>query len=196
MGCGYGDLLNQLGLDFPLASMFGVDFSPEVIQRNMGEFSKAEFNVLDIQQDRLDRNFELVVCSEVIEHLDDQAKAVSNLASMVGEKGYLLISCPTGRIYPTEKRWGHVHHPTISELEHLFKANGLRVIEYYLWGFPFYCSLKWLTNINPEWSLKNFASGSYSFSNKLISNALYLINHLNSYRNNAGCQLVVLGERI
>lgn len=63
--------------------------------------------------DRFWAQFDLIVCSEAIEHLRDREQARKNM---------------TGRVYDTERHFGHVSHPTVDELVSLGSANGLSVV--------------------------------------------------------------------
>jgi 2-polyprenyl-3-methyl-5-hydroxy-6-metoxy-1,4-benzoquinol methylase len=191
VGCGNGELLALLHGAHPEVSVLaGADLSPDQIARNRARLPAMEFSALDVQKDRLDRTFELVVCSEVIEHLDDQRNAVKNLTSMVAPGGRLVLTCPTGTMYPTERHFGHVRHPGAAELETWAHDAGLEVASLWNWGWPTYRLLKWATNVDAEWALKNFASGSYSVGAKLLSGGLYWLNFLNRHNDPRGCQLL------
>ena len=63
----------------------------------------------------------------------------------------------TGRVYDTERHFGHVSHPTVDELVSLGSANGLSVVRSQNWGWPAYKPLKFLSNINARGALKAFA---------------------------------------
>ena len=155
----------------------------------------AEFFALDIQAAPLPRTFDVVVCSEVVEHLDDARAAVANLARMVNPGGRLLITCPAGTMYATERHFGHVRHPSAGDLAAWAELSGLRVDTLWNWGWPTYQLLKWATNVNSEWALQNFANGPYSAAAKLVSTSLYWLNFLNLRNDCRGCQLVGLFRR-
>lgn len=195
VGCGSGELLVTLQHARPHITTFvGVDISGETIEKNKARLSHMEFAKLDISVESLDRDFDIVTCSEVVEHLDDRRVAFEHLARMVAPGGHLLVTCPTGRLYATEKFFGHVDHPTAQELDDHARAAGLQPVEIRTWGWPLYKAMKWATNINAPWAIKNFASDSYSRSAKLVSNALYWANYLNLSRGE-GCQLFGLFRR-
>jgi SAM-dependent methyltransferase len=196
VGCGDGELLLWLKRQLPaLTSVAGADLSSETVKRNRARWPDTDFHVLDVARGSLRKTFDIVVCSEVIEHIEDRGAVFANLAAMLAPGGYLLVTCPAGRLYPTERRFGHVSHPTISELDAYAVRAGLRRMRAENWGFPLYKALKWATNINPEWALKHFASGRYSPSAKLISNVLYWASYLNLPTSERGCQLFVLYRR-
>jgi SAM-dependent methyltransferase len=196
VGCGNGELLMWLRSMLGGVRRFvGADLSPETVEQNRTRHPFAEFHALDIEKRALDETFEAVVCTEVVEHLDDRPRALRNLASMVSHGGHLVLTCPTGKLHATEKRFGHVSHPSPCELRDQLGAAGLEVVSMTSWGFPLYTALKYATNVNPDWALKNFANTEYTPAAKLVSKALYYVNYLNPPSTPLGCQLFVLARR-
>jgi SAM-dependent methyltransferase len=195
VGCGPGDLLVDIlaRREKSDLKLTGADISQEVVEKNSRQFPTMSFFHLDIQKHTISNvgSFDLIICSEVIEHLSDQRKAIENLASMLAKGGALLITCPSGKVFETEKSFGHTKHPSVKELTQLAIENGLGVEKAWNWGWPTYGLLKIATNINTSWALKNFASGHYSPVKKWISTFLYYINFFN-INSPMGCQLFVL----
>jgi 2-polyprenyl-3-methyl-5-hydroxy-6-metoxy-1,4-benzoquinol methylase len=195
VGCGNGELLalvaESLGAHGErLATLAGADLSPDQIERNRRRMPTADFFPLDVQAASIPRTFDVVVCSEVLEHLDDGPTAVANLARMVAPGGRLLLTCPAGTMYATERHFGHVRHPSVADLASWAQAAGMGVETLWNWGWPTYQALKWATNVNSQWALENFASGPYSRGAKLVSTGLYWLNFLNRRDDRRGCQLV------
>ncbi len=196
VGCGPGEYLTLLSEIFgSRAKITGVDLSPQVIAKNQSRFPWAEFSALDITQESLNSKFDLIVCCEVLEHIEKRSEAFANLAKMLDSGGYLFVSCPAGKIHETEKSFGHVSHPTVDELQGLALANGLVVDSLTTWGFPMYSFTKFLVNLNPEKSLKSFADGDYSFVQKLICSVIYYANFFNFRNSRKGVELFFLAHR-
>ena len=196
VGCGDAELLLLLRSHFPSEVEFvGADLAPATMTRNRERHAFARFEVLDLQQAALDRTFGVVVCSEVIEHLDGQPRAIANAARMVAPEGYLLITCPTGKVHATERRFGHVRHPTAVELERSVTDAGLEIVVSENWGFPTYSALKYATNLNSSWALRNFGTTTYSLGGKLVCHLLTAANFLNIPSSSLGCQLFLLARR-
>jgi SAM-dependent methyltransferase len=196
VGCGSGELLALVGRTWPgVKTLAGADLSAEQVERNRQRMPKVDFVALELQGASLPRTFDVVVCSEVIEHFDDARAAIANLARMVSPGGRLLVTCPAGTIYATERRFGHVLHPTAADLAAWAELSGLRVETLWNWGWPTYELVKWATNVNAEWALQNFANGPYSAAAKLVSTTLYWLNFLNRRNDRRGCQLVALFRR-
>jgi SAM-dependent methyltransferase len=196
VGCGDGELILWLRSVLEPGTRFeGADLSPEVVEDNAKRLPFARFHALDLEQASLADSFEAVVCTEVVEHLDDRPRALRNLASMVAPGGHLILTCPTGKLHATEKNFGHISHPSPHELRGQLVATGLEVVSMSSWGFPLYTALKYATNVNPDWALKNFANTEYTPTAKLVSKALYYVNLLNPPSTPLGCQLFVLARR-
>jgi len=193
VGCGPGEMLVWLKGAFPQAStLWGVDVAAETIAANRERMPWARFEPLDIEHARISREFDLVVCSEVVEHLHDRPSALKHLAAMVKPGGHMLVTCPTGRMFPTEVTFGHVSHPTVDELRRLGGDVGLDTVRYEQWGWPIYAMTKRVTNIWPEWAMAQFGKGRYSMPKRLVSSALYMLNFANLANAASGCQLAWL----
>lgn len=195
VGCGKGDLILALRKQgVPAAKLCGADFSPQVVAENRQAQPEVRFEVLDIQASSLpggEGSFDLVLCSEVIEHLTDRPAAIAHLAALLRPGGHLLLTCPTGRVFETERRFGHVSHPAPAEIRGLAENAGLRVERLLNWGWPLYRAGKVVTNLNADWSMTQFAVGRYSRMKRIFLAALYALCFLN-IPSAYGCQLFAL----
>lgn len=57
-------------------------------------YSTMEYPAHDIARDRLDREFDVVIADQVIEHVRDPVSAVMNMKAMLRADGYLLVAAP------------------------------------------------------------------------------------------------------
>ncbi|MDQ3440998.1 MAG: class I SAM-dependent methyltransferase [Planctomycetota bacterium] len=195
VGCGNAELIHELNRVFGSGvRMEGAEYSPEVVRQNERRFPTIPFHVIDVEKAPLPQQYDLVTCSEVIEHLNDVRAAFTTLAAMVKPGGHLLVTCPTGPMYATEKHFGHTRHPNLLELHDHAARTGLTVAKSFSWGFPTFRTMKWATNVNAEWALRNFATGAYTPAARALANVLYYANFLN-VSSPWGCQLVALMRR-
>lgn len=193
VGCGNGELLRLLRARFPdIVDATGADLSDAVVEQNRRAHQGMSFAVLDLERAALPQQAELVTCTEVIEHLDDRARAFQHLAAMVAPGGALFITCPTGTVHATERHFGHTTHPDVAELASLGAQAGLTMERVRNWGFPVYRLTKWLTNLNPELALRKFAVERYGAAQVLVSGAFYWANFFNLPSSPLGCQLFAL----
>jgi 2-polyprenyl-3-methyl-5-hydroxy-6-metoxy-1,4-benzoquinol methylase len=136
-GCGRGWMTRFLS---PLGSVTGVDFSPAGIQfarENYGEH--ASFLLADSQSPRLglrdDCQFDVVVCSEVIEHVPVHSALLFQVAGFLRPGGWCMLTTPNGNVWPQFSR-----HPgystqlqpvenwlTTRQLAALFRQAGFRI---------------------------------------------------------------------
>jgi SAM-dependent methyltransferase len=106
-GCGTGYGLEML-LAYRPESVTGVDLSDEAVTdagRRLGdqaELVRADVRDLPLEDD----SFDIVVCFEVIEHVERQRDALDELKRVVRPGGVLLISSPNRDVYPP----GNPHH--------------------------------------------------------------------------------------
>jgi SAM-dependent methyltransferase len=195
VGCGDGALLAAIDERFPGRSCTGVDLAPSVIEANRRRLPHMRFETVHVEADELPGSYDLVVCSEVIEHLDDGAAAIRRLAAACAPGGHVVVTCPTGRLYETERRFGHVRHPRPDELRRWAVDAGLEAVEMRCWGFPVYAATKWATNIDPDRALKAFGAGRYGLAQIAVSTALYAANFVNLKSSPLGVQLFALLRR-
>jgi trans-aconitate methyltransferase len=193
VGCGNGALILHLKKSFPDAEASGADLSDEVVNTNQTTFPFAKFYPLNIVENTLDKTFQQIVCSEVIEHIEDRSSAFKNLASMLDPKGHLLMTCPAGHVFKTEKIFGHISHPTIEEMRKLGEQSGLKLTRVVQWGWPFYTAMKWATNVNADWTISTFAETKYGFFSRCLNHVLYALHYLNTGR--FGCQVFYLYQK-
>lgn len=70
--------------------------------------------------------YDLVLCSEVLEHVADWGAAFANLAELMQPDGTLLVTCP--HVYPPHEEPADFWRPTPNALRRFAVENGLTVI--------------------------------------------------------------------
>jgi SAM-dependent methyltransferase len=183
LGCGNALLINILFKNFnkPTRKFSGLDVSPNQIEANRKNFPYISFDTLDLGAEIPQEKFDIITCSEVIEHIYDYKKAISNICKCLNPGGHVIVTVPKGEIFYTEQEFGHFRHFWEGQLIEEFEKNGVECIKCHAWGFPFHDLAKIIANINPRLSLKKFASGELSSISKLlfsITNIFYYLNFL------------------
>src|SRR5207249_11138603 len=189
VGCGHAALLNDFRKLGALDSV-GIDLSEFVISENGRRFADLRFHAVDISRTALDEQFDLVVCSEVLEHIEDLEAALRNLRRMCSQ--YLIVTVPTGRVFPIDQRMGHVRHFSAGDIRSFLQVNGFKVLMIREWGFPFHTLYKYLINFKPGACLDRFGEKKYGPLEKLISKTLCALFYFNL--NVAGLQICCLAE--
>ncbi|PLS80275.1 MAG: methyltransferase [Chloroflexi bacterium] len=189
VGCGQGSFLAELNAEFANTKIYGTDISTSAIGLATKRVPNGAFSVLDVTTGYLEGKFDLVICSEVLEHIPDDVAALKNIAQMTGK--YLVISTVQGRMRKLEpEAWGHVRNYARGELVEKVEQSGLRVIKVVEWGFPFYSPLyrDFINLINAHGT-----TGSYGLPQKVLAIILYNVFRLNSSRR--GDEIFVLAEQ-
>jgi 2-polyprenyl-3-methyl-5-hydroxy-6-metoxy-1,4-benzoquinol methylase len=145
VGCGQGELLRDLAARLPGARIAGSDLSAQSLldtRKRNREFELFSLNIADpnFAQTYADRlgAFDLLVCSEVLEHIPDDHLAARNLAALLAPGGALIATVPGGKMSRYDQRIGHQRHYRPQLLEQLLAGAGLRVEKVMAWGFPFH----------------------------------------------------------
>lgn len=105
-GSGTGHLLEKITRKFYNINGLGLEFSKEAICRSKEYFPKIDFiehNIYDIYEDK---KFDVIFCTEVLEHLEYPQKALNNILRTLNKNGIAIITVPNGRIDTFE---GHIN---------------------------------------------------------------------------------------
>jgi trans-aconitate methyltransferase len=175
VGCGTGVLLQHILEQYPHTQLTGSEYSSQGIDVARARLPKARFCSMDLGLENLGRQFDLVTCIDVLEHVDDDRAALANLLAMT--RKYMLLSVPLGPLFKTEaRRMGHVHGYSRAELEDKIQAAGFEIVKSIQWGFPFYNIHRRFANRMPETT----SMGRYDGRKKLLSDFLYALFFLNT----------------
>ncbi|TWT52690.1 bifunctional 3-demethylubiquinone-9 3-methyltransferase/ 2-octaprenyl-6-hydroxy phenol methylase [Rubripirellula amarantea] len=135
IGCGPGTkLMNMFGTEF---DVHGFD-QPEAIEICRSRYDRGEFEVLDLDdvmacEEKVDI-FDLVICADVIEHLEYPERLLEHIRRMSGRHTQILLSTPDRiRLNGTDVRSpnnkAHVREWTRDELQLFLQARGFSVVE-------------------------------------------------------------------
>ncbi len=140
VGCGSGWFLNEVSKRFPKTQLTGVDLYPDAIT-----YGKKRYRKLDLQQADAHKlpfksgSFDVVICTEVIEHLYDISVAIAEMKRVVKPGSTIIIEVDSGNL-PFRivfgiwekfkgKVWHNAHmgHFSIDHLEKTIKSTGLTI---------------------------------------------------------------------
>ena len=132
-GLGYGSgLLAGAGA----AEVTGVDVAPAVVEagnsRVPAGVNLVEGDVHELQFE--DGSFDLVVCFEVIEHVEDAGRVIAELARVLAPGGVLAVSSPNRDVYVPGNPH-HVHEFTPEELRAALQESfaEIRLLRQHQW---------------------------------------------------------------
>lgn len=137
-GCGEGFTMNKLSKSGVGKKIEGVEYSKEAITLGKKIFPNLIFKEGSAYElPYKDNSFDLVVCTEVLEHLDQPAKVLSEVLRT--SRKYVLISVPNEPFFMLGNFMrgknlsrlgndpGHINHWTIATFLSFLKKNGLKI---------------------------------------------------------------------
>lgn len=146
VGCGEGFTINKLGENGVGKKIEGVEYSKDAIRLGKKLFPNLIFKEGSAYAlPYKDNSFDLVVCTEVLEHLDQPAKVLSE--ALRTSKKYVLISVPNEpffmlsnfirgkNLFRLGDDPGHANHWTVLSFQKFIKKNGIKIKEM-LFPFP------------------------------------------------------------
>lgn len=105
VGCGTGGLLKALQARDQAQSLTGFEYSEKALELARSQVAGVEFCYFDIYEGT-SRQFDVIFCIEVLEHLLHPDKALRNVTRMLANSGVALVTVPNGR---TDTFEGHIN---------------------------------------------------------------------------------------
>ena len=93
LGCGSGNILRN----FKKGNVTGIELSETGVKLAKKNCLNARIIKGDAQTINLDKKFDKIICSEVLEHLPDPSKVIDNIIRMSKKKSVIVISIPNER---------------------------------------------------------------------------------------------------
>jgi SAM-dependent methyltransferase len=121
VGCGGGHLLQRLCERIRLDEAVGIDIASSAIAHARELLPDAAFLVGDLYGVPAHGAFDMVLCTEVLEHVRRPADAARSLIRLCGADGIILITVPDGE----QDNWsGHVNFWSEGELRAFLETFG------------------------------------------------------------------------
>ena len=135
VGCGLGDVLAGLKGDFRLSGMDYANSNVAAAARRLGAratIKQGSIYEIPFEPD----SFDVALCLEVLEHIEDDARGVRDIARVLKPGGFLIAAVPYTYYWPQYMAlMGHFRHYTRESFTKLMQDNGL-VVETYLSNYP------------------------------------------------------------
>jgi len=161
LGCGNGrDLIELSNQNFD--NFLGIDISPEMISEAKKELVLRKIDAKKVQVGSAtnlyfpDNTFDKIIASEVIEHIPDYGKAITEMRRVLKNNGYLIITTPNRnswygidnfvyrlvlKVFNRENKHPYDEWKNFSELKKLLESTGFKILEVrgacYIPGFLF-----------------------------------------------------------
>lgn len=140
VGCASGILTAEIAKTFPEGKITGVDCYNKAIAFAQKKYPHINFKVADAHRLPIkDKSFDLVICTETLEHLVDPKKALLEIRRVLKKGGQSIISMDSGNLMfhiiwhfwtKTHGRvWqnAHLHEFNTKVLEDLILESGFRI---------------------------------------------------------------------
>ena len=136
LGCADGLMIKNLSKEFKISAT-GIELSKDLYERAVVNCPDAVIINSDINEINFseDENFDLIICTAVLEHLENPSKVVSKIFNLLSINGITVWTVPDPFWEKIATLVGHLddeqhHHiPNIKELKKLANSNNLKVIE-------------------------------------------------------------------
>jgi len=180
-GCGRGDLLFYLRKK-GYRNLYGID--DKNIIKNESEIKFFNMDVCNMNFK--DNYFDVVVASDLIEHIDDDMLAINEMRRVLNKNGVLIVFVPAFRIL-----WSyhdvinmHKRRYTRKELVKKLKLSGFEILKDSYWNFFAFLPVLFIRTFKNIFKIRS--NDFYSFPivfNYLIVFIIYLENFLLNYVN-------------
>jgi glycosyltransferase involved in cell wall biosynthesis len=122
----------------------GIDISEKAVEIAKNKLELEKFNnqvnvrVDDIFKLDESKKFDLIFAFEVIEHIQDDKKAIEKINNLLNKNGYFIFSVPAH-----QKKWsvldewaGHFRRYERGQFEELLNGTNIEIVNIYNYGFP------------------------------------------------------------
>lgn len=142
VGCASGWFLKQISIRYPSADCTGVDVYKKAIDWGKNNYKSLKLICADAHNLPLpNESFDLVICTEVLEHVVEPEKVLKEINRVLTSKGIAIIEMDTGNLlfriiwyWWNHLRHGvwkdaHIHTFNTEKLERLIIKSGFSIVE-------------------------------------------------------------------
>ena len=175
-------------LDLPSETDGYLGFTDE-LSTAISTFSNVELvygSVLDLPFGN--EIFDMALCIEVIEHIDDDEKAVSEICRVLKRGGVALFTTPNGEVVPNENPY-HCRHYTVDLFRHLLDKHFSYAEVWTECPWP-----KWIKAINARLRKAERTKSILHTLNYCLERAVYLATSKMVPRSRSGSGAVLIAK--
>lgn len=140
IGCGAGTL--SLYLANKGHNVLGLDISSKAIKECLKSkkalgLNNVDFRTLDFLAMKTKNRYDAVLFTEVIEHLEDDSKALGSIHNFLKPSGIMILSTPSdtaplhklGITKKFDEEVGHLRRYSLEEIQEIVRKSGFKIIE-------------------------------------------------------------------
>jgi ubiquinone/menaquinone biosynthesis C-methylase UbiE len=138
VGCGTGHLLHLISREAPFRKKIGCDVSETAIEIGSSLFKDISFVLADIYKLPF-KDIDVVLCSEVIEHVRDDSRALKEIYRILSSGGLLFLTVPFDKNNWTfhDEFFKHYRRYDKDATAKLLENIGFKIKHVSTFGFPF-----------------------------------------------------------
>lgn len=135
MGCGTGQLLERVYFEFGNKFLLsGVDYSKNMLKQAERDLKRKGIRVRLVNTDvsnikeSIFGEFDIITCTHSLPYYKDQEKALSDMADLLKERGYIIVICASvNNLYDIlacsilKLTTGKAHYPSVKEIKNFAK---------------------------------------------------------------------------
>ncbi len=199
IGCGSGDLLQELRDCFPNAEFAGADVAESSLAVSRAKLPDVGLHVFDLNGQTppppaLETWADCAVCSEVLEHVGDLGLALRNIAACMKPGGRLVVTVPGGPMSAFDRHIGHHHHFTQADIRAELEQAGFQVKSVTGAGFPTF-NLYRLLVIARGQRLIDDIDGEPGWLARTVMDFFSVLLRFNLANSNWGWQITAVAEK-
>lgn len=140
MGCASGWFVSEIQKKYPNSDFYGIDIYDEAIRYANKLYPQIKFSVSDAHKTKYENDFfDLIISTEVIEHLEDPKIAIKEMKRILKKNGQLIIEVDSGSVLFSivwylwrkinGKVWNdsHLHSFNVAKLENIAKELDFKI---------------------------------------------------------------------
>ena len=193
-GLGDGHLLEILKNKYKLTDqqLGGCDSSSEAV--NLASNKIKSSNIFIDCLPTLNKKANIIICSEVIEHIKDYDQCLKWMSDNLANNGLLILTTQAGKVHNSDIYAGHVQHFTLKKLNLILDDLNFNIAKSIYWGFPFFTAQKYLTDFNFNKVQNNYLEGKITLRKKIVFKVAYLLYFLHDLIK-IGPQIYIIARR-
>lgn len=141
VGCASGWFLSRVAKTFPKAQCYGIDIYDKAVEYGKKLYPSISFQKADAHNMPFKAStFDLVICTEVLEHVNDPKSALLEIKRVLKKDGFAIIELDSGSIlfsiswFLWQKFRGgvwthaHIHAFTVKKLDRIINSCGFKIL--------------------------------------------------------------------
>jgi len=158
------------------SQIFGIDISKKAIQLCKGRGFINVFLMDGVTPNFESEEFDLIIASDVLEHIKDDEKAVKKWKRILKKGGFIICFAPALRVLWSKHDEDNEHYRRYTKkgLEHIFEKNALKIMRSSYWNIALFLPTLFYRFLT-RFFLREFSANQLKENNYLLN---FFLNQL------------------